>query len=316
MMGAIVLVLGSGCASDKENKESNTKGQEEITGISGVVEVEYNENADALEGEGLLFQLDKKEKNAFVISHSDMELEHVRIPDEIIYEEKEYPVTKISKGAFESNQTITKVVFGANLETIGASAFYACPVLEEIVLSDAVISIGKEAFATCNMLQKIQWNETVQNIGESAFLGCESIEKLSLPGSITQWGAGVFMDCTGLTECELQEGITTIGAELFTNCSSLTKVILPETVSLIGEESFWGCYELTELELPDTVISIGDRAFYSTSIASLCLPAGLSEVQLELLEGMDCIEEIQVPKSQKDMYQEVFADYGLRIKTY
>ncbi len=314
VLGALIIAFASGCTSKTVNNHSNMK--EENSLKSEMIQVKYNEDMDALEGAGLLFQLDKKKENAYVISHSDMNLEKVEIPSQISYEKKKYPVTKIAKGAFEANQTIIEVIFGTNIQSIDASAFYACPALEQIVLSESVNSIGKEAFAGCNMLKEIQWNQTIKNIGESAFLGCESLEKLTIPGSITQWGAGAFMDCIGLKECIFQEGITVIGAEIFTNCTSLERVTIPKTVTVIGTESFWGCYELSKLSIPDTVVSIGDRAFYSTGITSLRLPANLSEVQMELLEGMDCIEEIRVPKQQKDVYKEVFGDYGVSIKLY
>ena len=103
---------------------------------------------------------------------------------------------------------------------------------------------------------------------------------------------------------------------MFTNCYSLCKVTIPNSVTAIGTEAFWACESLTEITLPEHITIIGSRALYGTGIRELRLPADLSGITLELLEGMYELTKITVPESKKASYQKVFQNYDLEISTY
>ncbi len=314
----LLLCLCVGCTNQKQkDTKSQTQKQsgKQTKGLDRL-EVAYDSNYDAIGGDGLLFQIDEEKQEAMVVSYYDVEIKDLILPDVIVYEETEYPVTKVGESAFESDQSIQTVTFGKNIKSIDASAFYAAAVLKSIVLSDTVASIGEYAFASCTELNKITWGKAVSFVGNAAFQGDESLKTLELPATVTDWGIEVFMDCVGLTDCSFESGSQVVGEEMFCNCSALTKVKLPDTITAIGAGAFWDCAELQELVIPDTVLMIGDQAFYSTAIQTLRLPEHLSGIKLELLEGMAGLEKIQVPEAKVSEYTNVFKNYGITIDSY
>ncbi len=300
----------------KQQGGGDEAGQQADGDESGVCEVAYNEYEDALEGNGLLFQLNKKKTAAKVTSYTDIDMTQGVCPDSISYEGKEYPVTAIAESAFESHQVLESFTLGKNISAIENSGFYACPELREINLSDALQSIGEEAFGDCSSLSKITWGTSLQTVGSNAFRACEAMTEVSLPGSISEWGIGAFTDCYGLEKCVVETGATNLGEGMFTNCEAMSEINLPDTLSVIGPEAFWGCSALEELELPESLVSIGNRAFYSTNIKKLRIPDSVTGVKIEMLEGMDSIEIVEVSKLRKAAYEEVFKNYGIKIKVY
>lgn len=80
-------------------------------------------------------------------------LKTVRIPASITAYGYTFYVTSVKKNAFKNNKTIKKIVFGANIESIGSRAFYGCtnlkkirflgnaPVLKNKVFSDISVTV-------------------------------------------------------------------------------------------------------------------------------------------------------------------------------
>lgn len=311
-----ILCLCVGCTRKNGNRDSSEIKDNSHNFSKSVIEVSYDSNHGAIAGDGFLFSIEEKTKEATLISYYDVELLEVTLPDAVLYEDTEYPVTSIGESAFESDQSIVKIQMGKNIRSIQASAFYAAAALEEVVFQDSLTTIGERAFASCSALKKISWGTALETVGNSAFEGDEELQTLQLPKSVINWGSEVFMDCSGLAECTFEEGSSSIGEGMFTNCASLKKISIPDSVTIIGAAAFWSCSELQELSLPDTVSMIGDQAFYSTGIQNLRLPSRLSAVKLELLDGMDSLSGISVPETRKKDYENIFHNYGIEIAAY
>lgn len=280
----------------------------------GVVEVAYDINSDSLLGEGITYQMEGKK--AIVTGYQDLEMEDIKIPDKIYYDKKEYAVTKIADGAFESDVSLVRFTAGANITSIGESAFYACDALESIDLVDCVQKIGKDAFGGCTLLSELKGMKKVQSIAGNAFGGCTALTDVTIPKSVESMGSGIFMDCTSLKRCVLEEGVIVLGESMFTNCSALSEVTLPQSLVSINAEAFWGCGELSDLALPDKLTFIGEKAFYDTGIKKLKLPNSISGVRFEMLAGMGELECIEVSAEKEELYMEQFQGYGIEIVTY
>ena len=82
-------------------------------------------------------------------------LSEITIPEKIVYNQKEYPVTAIGDYAFYRSESLTKLNIPNSVTTIGTSAFYSCTNLDSIVISRYVTSIGNYAFSACNSLSTI-----------------------------------------------------------------------------------------------------------------------------------------------------------------
>ena len=97
----------------------------------------------------------------------------------------------------------------------------------------------------------------------------------------------------GITSVTVEEGVTSVGDYAFAYCAGLTGADLAESVTSIGDEAFYGCDALCELDLPEGLTSL-EGAFWGSSIQSLRIPAGVSELWGSIFDGMDRLEEIVI----------------------
>ncbi len=316
-----VMLAAAGCNQHASKEEDQTKeeslhGKEE-SGGSHAVTAEYDANEEIIIGEGLVYEVMEEDGSAMrVASYHDVALEDITIPDTVIYEEKEYQVTEIADSAFESNALLRRIVLPRGMKILGDNAFYSCPELTEVVFSDTVEVLGASCFAECPKLSKVQLPSSLTALGMESFSNCVAITSITIPGKLESMDNAVFYGCEQLKECRFEKGVTKIGDEMFTNCYALSQVEIPETVTAVGSEAFWGCSALTEIALPDQISTIGPRAFYSSGLKELRLPDGLSGITLELLDGMEVLEKIIVPKAKQGTYEKVFQNYGITIETY
>ena len=143
---------------------------------------------------------------------------------------------------------ITSVEFeeGSVCESIGDCAFYECSSLTSVVIGDSVTTIGDYAFY-CSGLTSIEIPDSVTTIGDSAFSNCSSLTSVVIGDSVTTIGDDAFLFCSSLTSIEIPDSVTTIGEDAFYNCSSLTSVVIPDSVTTIGNYAFYNCTALTEI---------------------------------------------------------------------
>lgn len=296
----LCITIITGCA--KEGKEE------------GALKVEYNIESGLLEGGGISYQIDGD--NATVTGHYDLDMENIKIPDSINYENKDYPVTKIATSAFESDLSLVNFTAGANLTEIGDSAFYSCDTLKSADLAGCVQMLGTDAFGSCSVLAEVKGAGALKSISDKAFAACYELGSITIPKSIENIGSEVFADCESLKECNFEEGLSFIGEGMFTNCVSLTGISLPDSITTINAEAFWGCTAIDSLELPEGLAVIGERAFYDTAVKSLKLPGSITSVKFEMLDGMEELGKIIVPASKEAAYKEEFGEYGVEIEVY
>ena len=103
-------------------------------------------NADAVEIDGIYYNLVNKAKAAEVTSNPKKYSGYVIIPEKVIHEEIEYSVTSIGDGAFESCGGLLSIDLPNSVTSIGANAFRGCSSLTSIALPNSVTSIGNYAF--------------------------------------------------------------------------------------------------------------------------------------------------------------------------
>ena len=93
----------------------------------------------------------------------------VTIPATVIYNSKEYNVTRIGKSAFSNCSSLTAITIPEGVTSIGSDAFWFCIRLATITIPEGVTSIGNGAFSTCSSLTAITIPESVTSIGVCAF---------------------------------------------------------------------------------------------------------------------------------------------------
>ncbi len=215
----------------------------------------------------------------------------VVIPDRIDNKK----VTSIADSAFRE-KSITSVVFGQYVESIGNYAFYSCQSLNKLDFSkNSVKTIGDYAFTVCKSLESIEFPDSLESVGYGAFSaytdgyygsyvasslksvkfggGLKSIESYAFyenralntvkftGDALTSIGYRSFYN-TDITELDLSGANASIGTSAFSNCNSLRTVKL-SGVNTIESGAFYGCDELVNLEMSDTLTTIEGSAFCS-----------------------------------------------------
>ena len=109
-------------------------------------------------------------------------------------------------GSSTSSTTISTYYIPSSLKSVTITggnilygAFYNCSSLTSVVIGDSVTSIGEDAFSYCSSLTSVTIGDSVTSIGDSAFNGCTSLTSVEIPNSVTSIGPRAFYNCSGLT---------------------------------------------------------------------------------------------------------------------
>jgi O-antigen ligase len=216
------------------------------------------------------------------------------IPDKLVNDGKEYPVTIIGESAFEYCNDIKQAAVPRTVVLIEANAFDSCEELVNIELSEGLEIIGEEAFNGCTSLESVILPSTVSEIGNDIFYYCESLKSVTLSENITEIPGDAFFGCTSLTDVKLPKNLECIDDEAFRQCEALKEIELPEGLVLIGEDAFTECSSLNNIKLPSTLISVASTAF----------------------DYCDSLKNVFVPKEKLAEYKEIFTDVEFSVRGY
>lgn len=191
-------------------------------------------------------------------------------------------VTRINKGAFYQNETITSVVVPERIDEIGNGAFSQCRNVRYIKLPSTLLTIGEEAFRDCTNLKEINIPEGVIDIPTKALSGIREMKVLTLPSSIQSIGRYA-LGSTGFQRIVLPEGLKKIGMEAMRS-SRFLSIIVPNSVNTISSYSFSDCNELT----------------------SVVLPTGIKKLEDSMFDGDDELQKVAIHKNVTRIGSEVF----------
>ena len=182
------------------------------------------------------------------------------------------------------SSNINYVIFEANLESIGKSAFQNLRSLEGIGLPISLTSIGSYAFYNCDSLTSITIPEGITSIGDSAFSDCSSLESIEIPSSVTSIEYATFRGCPSLESVSFAENskLNNIGMDAFSYCTSLKCIEIPSSVTSIERAAFSGCSSLQ-------ITVASDNANYSSDNGSL-----YNKAKTELIRGAGGVSTINI----------------------
>ena len=180
---------------------------------------------------------------------------NVVIPESVIYNEKNYSVTRIGDHAFYGCSGLTSVEIPNSVTSIGLGAFGGCSGLTSVTIPSSVTSIEIWSFASCTGLTSVVIPNSVKSIRNSAFSGCSGLTSVVIPNSVTSIESSAFRSCTGLTSVVIGNGVTSIGYGAFYGCYSLESVVIGNSVTSIENEAFFNDYRLK------TVINLSSLTF-------------------------------------------------------
>ena len=306
-------------------------------------------SADAVEIDGIYYNLTTGSKVAEVTSNPNGYSGNVVIPESVIYNDVTYSVTSISGVAFGSCSGLTSVTIPNSVTTIGDYAFYWCSGLTSVTIPNSVTSIGYAIFYNCSGLISVTIPNSVTSVGNSAFSRCSGLTYVTIPNSVTSIGAEAFYRCSGLTSVTIPNSVTNIDDGAFAFCSGLASVIIPNSVTSIGNSAFSACSSLTSIEvesgntkydsrdncnaiietasnalvagckstvIPNSVTSIGGGAFYGCSgLTSVNIGNGIKSIYYQAfalcpnLTDVTCYAE-NVPSTDYGAFNESYIEFA------
>lgn len=144
---------------------------------------------------------------------------------------------------------------------INSSAFENCSSLTNIIIGDQVTSIGENTFYECINLMSVTIGNGVSKIGYNAFYGCSSLISVNCAGTIDQWvqiefngysanplyyAKKLYVNNELVTEANIAMA-TKIKSYAFYDYDDLTSVTIGDSVTQIGNNAFSGCFKLVEI---------------------------------------------------------------------
>ncbi|MBE5733342.1 MAG: hypothetical protein E7353_10015, partial [Clostridiales bacterium] len=241
---------------------------------------------------GVIYAISADETYAEVIGYEGTAT-RVKIADEY----NGIPVKSIYAKAFRG-KSISLVVLGENIISIGDEAFYGCSKLEQIYLPEGLLQIGEDAFYS------------------------SGLKSVTIPGSVQTIRDKAFCYCSKLTDIVINEGVTSIAYSMFFRCSSLRNITLPDSITTIGANAFGDCPAIKYNEL-NNIKYLGNAdnlylvlmGFDSTTKTSYEIASTTKVIANGAFDGnvMNCII---VPKSVLYINNAAFLNCGRLNRVY
>ena len=271
--------------------------------------------ADAVEIDGIYYNLVKKVKEAEVIRNPYGYEGDIIIPETITYEEAEYIVKYIGISAFENCENLTTVNISNNVVSIKEFAFSGCSRLKSISVGNGLSYIGECAFQNCQALVAVHITDLVSwcqiscdgymgnplHFAHHLYLNDVEVKDLIIPNSLKRIGNYVFEGCTGLRSVLFSDYVENTGIGAFSNCKGMTKISFGKNIKEINAASFYGCSSLISVEIPTNITSIGKNAFENcTNLKSITIPNGVTTINGSF-PGCASLTSVTIPSTVNNM---------------
>lgn len=157
-------------------------------------------------------------------------------------------IKEIPEGAFMSNKTVKKVVFGKNITSIGNGAF-AYSNIENVQMNDNVTALDEYAFYYCTKLANVDLSKSLTKIdGYETFKYTAALKHIDLKNVKELTGWYTFQQ-SGLEDVDLSNVSNLAGVQQFVYCRDLRNVYIGKDTDFtndvgMGVNLFYGCTAL------------------------------------------------------------------------
>lgn len=245
-------------------------------------------------------------------------------------------MTSIGNQTFQDCSKFTSITIpaGANLSSIGSSAFQGCSGLKDIKILGNVGSIGSETFLNCSSLSACLISGKVTECASDAFAGCnitelvlnndfpnpsafgKKIQHLTLKENVTKIPDEAFKDCKVLSRVTIDDKaskLAYIGKSAFEGCGRLLTIRIPYNSKLtaavyIGNSAFKDCKNLTNVDFGSNIPGIFDDSVFQncSALTSITLPDKLASIGNSAFSGCSGLTSVNIPNSVRTLGANVF----------
>ena len=227
----------------------------------------------------------------------------------ILSEEEAQPTDEVIATGYDTKLNVNCILYKSGLlkvySTGGRSYMSSIDYMIDSDKKDLIKTVYIEhidvienvAFANCKNLTSVTFcpndNKPVEAIKDNAFRGCVSLKSITIPASVSNIETSVFQGCTSLESIVVEEGNSKYDSR--DNCNA---VIETATNTLkVG---------LSSTIIPNTVTTIGGGAFEGTTLKSIVIPEGVTQIENEAFSKCKSLETVSLPNSLERIYYNAF----------
>lgn len=173
--------------------------------------------------------------------------------------------------------------------------------ITKIVIGNGITSIGKYNFVNLSSLKEVSLPNTITSIGEGAFYGCSSLTSFNIPSKVTEISNGAFAECYLLENITLNEGLKTIGDYAFQN-TAIKEITIPSTVTKIGTAFTLGVQDITEYK-----VASGNKIFFTEGGALCEDDPAYTNTYIKAYPIANTADTYEIPERVNDIDQQAFS---------
>ncbi len=259
------------------------------------------------------------------------------IPEKIVYEGKQYTVTKIESSAFFNCSSLTSVTIPKSVSEMGNTlnhGFHGCTNLTAINVDsentkycsvDGVLfNKNLSWILCCPEGRKGEYNipNTVSVIGASAFEFCTELEKIIIPNTVERIGRYAFNGCSKLSEINIPYSVKNIETNgIVFRGDKLEKINVDENNAKYSSKDgvLFNKSQTTLIKypsgkqgaytIPNSVTSIEEGAFWGCSgLTSVTIPNSVMSIGCSAFDGCTGLTSVTIPNSVTSIGESAFRD--------
>ena len=249
--------LGNGCATIPESCFANCTVLEKLVIPDSVKTIEANafsgtaKNKEVyLESVQSWFDMSFAELYAFPLAYGGSLYVNGELLTELVIPEG---VTEIGKYVVDID-SVKSVTIPESVTHIADGAFQSCNSLEKIVFKGGNITFGSNVFWQYHQIKEIHIPSADFWFGLD--FGTSSYSNPMYAGSV-----GLYVDGEPLATVEIPDGTEAVRDYALYNCPTVENVVIPDSVTSIGYMAFAECENLKSVTIGKGVTSIGNYAF-------------------------------------------------------
>ena len=217
--------------------------------------------------------------------------------DQYDYDREYRPRWDNAKDPWDSySSSITKVVIGDGITSLGMNCFTGMRNLREVVIGDGITTIAEMQYGDYGSAKKGEYGNTLG----SAFYQLYSLEKVTVGAKVEKFTADMFKYCSSLKTIEISEDNENMQSKDGFILNKAGTEILYVAPSVCEPES-WG--EPCVVTIPEGVTSLTKKDLLpSSSVTKLVLPASLKEFDAAALSSTSALSEIEVAEGSEKFF--------------